>query len=69
MKPIKNHIAEQFLNNKYHFTCDCIVPLDVIGTVKDYEIVGNEIILIVFTNDKLIHIGLNTTSLQIEALK
>ena len=69
MKPIKNYIAEQFLNNTYHFICDCIVPLDVIGTVKDYEITGNEIVLIVSVSNRIFHIGLNTSSLQIEALK
>ena len=68
MTPIKNYIAEQFLNKKYHFVCDCIIPLDVIGVVKDYEITGHEIVLIVLTNDRLIHIGLNTSSLQIKAL-
>lgn len=68
MTPIKNYIAEQFLNKKYHFVCDCIIPLDAIGVVKDYEITGHEIVLIVLTNDRLIHIGLNTSSLQIKAL-
>lgn len=66
MIPIKQYIAEQFIKNTYHFTCDCLIPLDVIGTVKDYNINNNEIILIVSVNNKIIHIGLNTPSLYIE---
>lgn len=66
MIPIKQYIAEQFIKNTYHFTCDCLIPLDVIGTVKDYNISNNEIILIVSVNNKIIHIGLNTPSLYIE---
>lgn len=66
MTPIKQYIAQQFIKNTYHFTCDCLIPLDVIGTVKDYNISNNEIILIVSVNNKIIHIGLNTPSLYIE---
>lgn len=68
MTPIKNYIAEQFINKTYHFVCDCIIPLDVIGVVKDYEVIGHEIILLVSSNNKLIHIGLNTSSLQIQEI-
>lgn len=66
MIPIKQYIAQQFIKNTYHFTCDCLIPLDVIGTVKDYSISNNEIVLIVSVNNKIIHIGLNTPSLYIE---
>lgn len=65
---IKEHIAKQFLNKTYRFVCDCIVPLDITGVVKDYEISGNEIILIVETNNRLLHIGINTPNLYIEGL-
>lgn len=66
MIPIKNYIAELFINKTYRFKCDCLVPFDIIGTVKDYEIVGHEIVLLVSVNNKIIHIGLNTSALQIE---
>lgn len=67
MKPIKNYIGEQFLDKKFHFKCDCIIPIDVIATVSDYDISGNEVILTIINDDnKIIHIGLNATSLQIE---
>lgn len=68
MIPIKEFIAKQFINNRYHFTCDCLIPFDLIGTVKDYQISGNEIVLLVDVNGKIIHIGLNTSALNIEAI-
>jgi hypothetical protein len=42
---IKEYIGNQFLHKKFRFKCDCIIPLDVIGYVVDYEISNNEIIL------------------------
>jgi hypothetical protein len=70
MIPVKKYIAEQFLHKKFRFTCECIIPIDVIGFVNDYELTNNEIILIVTDNKsgKIIHIGLNAPSLQIESL-
>lgn len=64
--PIKKYIGEQFVGKSYHFKCDCIVPLDLTGTVVDYEISNNEIILLVQHNSKIIHVGLNAPSLLIE---
>lgn len=66
MQPIKQYIAELFINKTFHFVCDCLVPLNVIGQVKDYKITNNEIVLYVSVNNKIIHIGLNTPSLQIK---
>ena len=68
MTPIKHYIADLFKNKTYRFKCDCLVPFDLIGTVKDYEIIGNEIVLLVSVNNKIVHIGLNTSALQIEAI-
>ena len=68
MKPIKDYIGEQFINNTYRFKCDCLIPFDLIGIVKDYQISGNEIVLLVEVNGKIIHIGLNTSALNIEAI-
>lgn len=66
MIPVKQYIAELFINKTFRFKCDCLIPIDVIGTVKDYNINNSEIILFVNVNNKLIHIGLNTPSLHIE---
>ena len=68
MIAVKEYIAKQFLNDTYHFKCDCIVPLDIVGVVKDYEISGNEIVLLVESRSKLLQIGLNTPNLFIEEL-
>ena len=68
MLPIKEYIATQFINNTYRFKCDCIVPFDIVGVVKDYEFAGNEIVLIIQTSSRLMHIGLNTNALMIEQL-
>lgn len=66
MTPIKEYLGIIFVGNTYHFKCDCIVPLDLTGTVVDYEISNNEIILLVQHNSKIIHVGLNAPSLLIE---
>jgi len=66
MTPIKEYLGITFVGNTYHFKCDCIVPLDLTGTVVDYEISNNEIILLVQHDSKIIHVGLNTPSLLIK---
>ena len=68
MTPIKNYIADIFIGKTFHFVCDCIIPIDIIGTVKEYSISNNEIILLVDTNKRILHIGLNTPSLVIEEI-
>lgn len=69
MTPIKDFIAKTFLKKAFHFSCNCLLDLDVKGIVNDYEVIGNEIVLIVSRDDgKIIHIGLNTPSLEIEEI-
>lgn len=68
MIAIKEYIARQFISNTYRFKCDCLVPLDINGVVKDYKISGNEIVLLVESQSRLLHIGLNTPNLYIEEL-
>lgn len=62
----KKYIANQLLNHKLHFTCDCLFKLDVTGIIKDYEISDNEIIFIVDVNGKIIKIGENHPNLFVE---
>ena len=69
MIPIKDYIANSFIGKTFHFVCDCIIPMDIIGTVKEYSISNNEIILLISTNTRILHIGLNTPSLVIEEIK
>lgn len=67
---IKDYIAEHFLNKSFHFKCDCLIPIDTTGLVKDYKIIGNEIVLYVANNNgRVIQIGLNTPSLRIDLIE
>ena len=68
MKPIKDYIAESFIGKTFHFKCECLLLLDVTGTVKGHKLVGDEIVLTVDVNGKLISIGLNHPKLKIEEL-
>lgn len=61
----KNYIASQLIGKKLHFICDCLIPLDHIGIVRDFEINGNEIIFIIDIGGKLIKIGENHPNLQV----
>ena len=69
MTPIKTYIARQFLGKKFHFKCDCVMPIDVIGIVKDADTLGKEIVLLVDNGSKLVHIGLNASTLVVEELE
>lgn len=66
MDSIKTYIARQFLNKRYHFKCECLIPLDFVGEVKDYNIEQDEVLLYVELNNRLITIGLNHPKLMIE---
>lgn len=68
MIPIKEYIGSLFIGKTLHFKCDCLIPIDVIGTVREYEVVGHDIVLYVETGGRIIHIGLNTPSLQIDII-
>ncbi len=67
-KTFKDYIAQSLKGHNLRFKCDCIVPLDVIGTIKDYEIVSGEIIFIVDVKGKIIKIGENHPNLYVEVL-
>ena len=62
----KDFIAKQLIRKKLHFKCDCLIPMDFHGVIIDYEIINNEIVFIVKTNDnRLIKIGENHPNLNI----
>lgn len=62
---IKDYIAKQLLGKTFRFKCNCLVKFDIIGKVVDYEIVNNEIIFIINSNNKMIKIGENHPNLEI----
>lgn len=66
MKAFKDLLAEQLLYKRVHCKCDCIIPLDFFGYIKDYEINNNEIIYLIDNKGKIIRIGENHPNLYIE---
>lgn len=66
--PVYTYIGQQFIGHKYRFKCDCMFALDVIGTVLDFEMHGQEVILIIKTDPKIIRIGLNHPNLLIQKI-
>lgn len=66
MTPIKEYTGEMFKGKRLHFKCDCLFPLDFIGTVRGYRINKEEIILQVDRGGKIIDIGLNHPKMTVE---
>ena len=63
--PLKKYLAKLLIGKTFRFTCDCLIPIDVVGVVKDFEISNNEIIFIVDVNGKYIKIGENHPNMTI----
>lgn len=68
MTDFKNYLAQQLKGKTLHFKCECIFPFDKVGTIKDWEIVNNEIIFLVDVGGKIIKLGENHPNLQVENL-
>ena len=68
MVSYKEYIANQLLNKKVRFVCDCIIRLDITGIVSGYELSGNEIVYIIDTKNKQVKIGENTPKLKIQMI-
>ena len=69
MTPIKSYIAERFVGKTFHFKCDCLLNIDIVGVVKGWSLYQGEIIFEVYTDTgKLIKIGENHPNMQIEEL-
>lgn len=66
MVKFKDYIAKQLVGKKLRFKCECLMPLDHVGIISDYEIINNEIIFIVNINGKPIKIGENHPNLMVE---
>ena len=62
---IKDYLAKQLLNETFRFKCNCLDNFDITGKVVDYEIVNNEIVFIINSNNKIIKIGENHPNLEI----
>lgn len=68
MVPIKKYMAAQFIGKRLHFKCECLIPIDSVGIIKDFEISNNEIIFIVDVNGKYIKIGENHPNMYINSI-
>ena len=68
MTPIRDYIGKHFVNKRLHLKCNCTVVLDITGVCTNYEVWGNEVVLKILSNNKIIPIGLNTSKLEIEIL-
>ena len=62
------HIAKQLVGTSLRFKCDCVFPMDIEGTIKDYEIVVGEIIFKVLTGGKIISIGINHPKMMVKPI-
>jgi hypothetical protein len=64
----KDYIASRLIGAKLHFQCDCIFPLDVEGTIVDYNIINEEIVFLVNVDGKIIRIGENHPKLFVNPM-
>lgn len=62
----KDYIKSQLLNKRVRFVSDCIVKIDVTGTVIGVDHVGSELIFLINTGERIVKIGENTSKLKIE---
>lgn len=65
-KPFKEYMGDQMIGHKLHFQCDCMMQLNVYGTIVDYSIIKNELVFSVDVNGKIIQIGENHPNLYIK---
>ena len=66
MTKFKEYIADQMIGKTLHFKCGCLFPLDKSGTIRDWEIINNEIIFLIDVGGKIIRLGENHPNLYVE---
>ena len=62
----KDYIKSQLINKRVRFVSDCIVKIDITGTVVGVDHAGSELIFLVNTGERIVKIGENTSKLKIE---
>lgn len=65
MQRFKDYMGKLFKGKSYHVKCDCIMAIDFKAVCVDYEMSGNELILIFDCNGKRVRIGENHPNLMI----
>lgn len=66
MQTFKSYIADKLIGKRLHFKCDCLLGMDYVGIIQDYEFILNEMIFIVDVNGKIVRIGENHPNLYVE---
>ena len=64
----KDYIASLFVGRRVHVTCDCIIGVDITGTVMSYTLYHDEILYKISTATRVVEIGENTKGLKFEFL-
>ncbi len=62
----KDYIRSLFVGKNVRFTSDCIVKLDISGTVVGVEHSGSELIYLVNTGTRIVKVGENTSKLTVD---
>lgn len=68
MIEFKQYIGEKLIGEKLRFKCNCLLPIDIIGEVVDFELNNNEIIWVISSNGKIYKFGENHPNMYIEKL-
>lgn len=66
MVNFKKFVGEQLKGKTVRFFCDCIISMDLVGLVVDYDVVQNEVVFLVNSCGKIVKISENHPNLQIE---
>lgn len=64
----KDYIRSLFIGKKVRFTSECIVKIDVTGTIIGIDHNGSELVFLVNTGSRIIKVGENTSKLNVEFL-
>ena len=63
----KKYIGLNLIGRKLRFKCDCLMSFDTVGTIRDFEVRGNELIFKVeVEGGKFIDISENHPKLKVE---
>lgn len=67
MISFKRYIGLSLIGHKLRFKCDCLMPFDTVGTIRDIEVSGQELIFKVeVEGGKIIDISENHPKLKVE---
>lgn len=68
MHPFDTLVYSQMIGKRVHFKCDCLFPIDFIGTVIGFKLNDGVLSYEVLNNDKTIYIELTHPNMRAEIL-